>query len=666
MNFKKLFYTTLFIALAISCGKDDGPSTPPIEENNAPAISAQNFSAAENLSSGQTIGTVSATDADGDSLEFSLSGNSPFTISKAGALSLSNGQQLDFETTQQYELSVSVTDGQASGSATMTITVTDINEPPVFGQDAFQFGADEDITSTDTIGTVMATDPEEDNLNYEIIANDNDLFNIDPQTGDITLAEGAVLDFETVPSHTITVQVSDGANTTTTEVAIALNDGDEFPIFDQESYAFEADETISSGVVIGTVSADDPEGDSLEYEIVVNDNDLFVIDPGTGAISLAEGQSLDFETNEEHTLTVQSSDGENTVQVEVSISVNDIDEAPVFDQSNYNFDAFETIGDDVVIGTVSAINPEGQQGLQFSIADDQSGLFEINDNGEISLLANSNLDFENEQQHQITIQVSDGELMAQAQVDIQVGDAVLAEDPNSFIIKIDTNKAAFSNFELFFNHQPFNYDVMVEWGDGNTTHHVDDNPEHEYGTDGTFTIAVQGVMPYVQFAGLSSFKIISLEQWGNIQWLRTRGMFSGCGDMFYNATDAPNLEQVEDMGAMFGNAESFNADISNWDVANVKNFDFMFQGASLFNQTLHDWNISSAAVMTDMFGNSGMSSQNISSTLIGWESQAPNNGVTLTNDFIISVCNDQQSIDAVESLINQYGWTINYVEAFCF
>lgn len=59
-----------------------------------------------------------------------------------------------------------------------------------------------------------------------------------------------------------------------------------------------------------------------------------------------------------------------------------------------------------------------------------------------------------------------------------------------------------------------------------------------------------------------------------------------------------DVSNVTDMSAMFSDATQFNQDIINWDVGNVRNMSEMFQGASSFNQLLKSWDVSN---VTDMF-----------------------------------------------------------------
>merc|ERR1719178_520024 len=63
-----------------------------------------------------------------------------------------------------------------------------------------------------------------------------------------------------------------------------------------------------------------------------------------------------------------------------------------------------------------------------------------------------------------------------------------------------------------------------------------------------------------------------------------------------------DVSRVGDMGAMFSYAKSFNQDLSNWDVSRVVDMQGMFDGAKSFQQTLcaAAW-VNSKASKVDMF-----------------------------------------------------------------
>ncbi len=62
-----------------------------------------------------------------------------------------------------------------------------------------------------------------------------------------------------------------------------------------------------------------------------------------------------------------------------------------------------------------------------------------------------------------------------------------------------------------------------------------------------------------------------------------------------------DVSSVTDMNQMFRQAFIFNQDIGDWDVLNVTNMKFMFRQAFQFNQDIGDWDVSSATNMDGMF-----------------------------------------------------------------
>ena len=93
-----------------------------------PVISSgSSFSAAENQS---LVGTVTATDANGDPLTYQLTGTNAadFSITSAGVLSFVTSP--DYEVQSSYAVMVTVSDASSSSSQELTISVTNVNEMP--------------------------------------------------------------------------------------------------------------------------------------------------------------------------------------------------------------------------------------------------------------------------------------------------------------------------------------------------------------------------------------------------------------------------------------------------------------------------------------------------------------------------------------------------------
>jgi len=745
-------FSTLMLAVAIlwSCGKDDGATPEPEPKNTPPELENQTFEVNENIEPNQGFATVMAEDAEEDTLTFSLIKDESnfFTVSGDGGISLIEGKSLDFETTEEHNLTVRVSDGSSNVSAVITILVQDVNEAPIFDEN-IQFEVPENIADTFVIGTITATDPENDALTYSTSEDDNGLFEItedgklslakdqmldfeaatsheitvsvtdgeestlspvtinvtkvDPENtaptmedqsievdenidasivfativaedaeddeltfsltvdesenftisdnGEISLVEGASLDFETMEEYGLTVQVTDGNSSAEATITISVQNVNEAPIADQESQ-FDAQEDIDDTVIIGSVTATDPENDVLGYSIAVNDNGLFEIN-GNGEISLVEGAGLDFETSQEYNITVQLTDGNLSTEAVITISVQDVNEAPIADQES-QFDAQEDIDDTTIIGTITATDPESDP-LTYSISENDNGLFEINENGEISLAADQMLDYESQTEHTIQVTVADEEFSTTIDVTITVEDVqeiVLADDPASFVTTWETDA---NEQTIYIGLDPdLVYDFTIDWGDGNIEE-IDeiaflenDNLSHTYDIAGVYTVAINGTFPAMRTEVSYDFgpnlenvdKLISLDQWGTMEWKRMDTMFTWCTNMVYNAEDTPNLSQVEtmtslfsqchsigspdltdwdvstvtDMRSLFNNASSFNGDVSTWEVGNVTNMRHMFFQTQ-FNGDISQWDVSNVTNMSFMFVNN----EEFNGDISGWQ-----------------------------------------------
>ena len=68
---------------------------------------------------------MTATDADGDSLTYSISG-SEINISSSGVLTFATAP--DYETKNSYTATVTVSDGTDSATQGITVTITDVDE----------------------------------------------------------------------------------------------------------------------------------------------------------------------------------------------------------------------------------------------------------------------------------------------------------------------------------------------------------------------------------------------------------------------------------------------------------------------------------------------------------------------------------------------------------
>jgi hypothetical protein len=125
-----------------------------------------------------------------------------------------------------------------------------------------------------------------------------------------------------------------------------------------ENQSFNVNENESNGVVVGEVGANDADNDGLTY-VILSGNEIgtFQIDQDTGAITVADEISLDFETNPIYTLSIEVSDGFESATAQVTINVLEIDLPPEIDDQIFSIN--ENYRDSNV-GEVQASDPENQ------------------------------------------------------------------------------------------------------------------------------------------------------------------------------------------------------------------------------------------------------------------------------------------------------------------
>ncbi|PCE66291.1 cadherin domain-containing protein [Sediminicola luteus] len=280
------------------------------------------------------------------------------------------------------------------------------------------FSTPENTSGNEIIGTVLATDPDDDTLSFTLTTNSNGLFQI-KNTGEIRLSSGSLLDYETQNSHALVVSVTDGTDSAKADITISVSDIDENQAPTIASQNFSVAENIDDTATIANIVATDPNNDALSFTITTTQNVFEISD--SGVLKLQDGETLDFEGNDTYILNISVSDGSLTSSTDITIQVTDINEAPVFNDASNIDDVLENIDSDHVIGTILASDPEGDV-ILFSISSDESGLFEVNGNGEISLLAGKQLDYETATSHTLGIQISDASLSTQLDVTIGVID----------------------------------------------------------------------------------------------------------------------------------------------------------------------------------------------------------------------------------------------------
>uniref|UniRef100_A0A8C2HAD3 Cadherin domain-containing protein n=1 Tax=Cyprinus carpio TaxID=7962 RepID=A0A8C2HAD3_CYPCA len=347
---------------------------------------------------GTSVTRVTATDADdpvyGNSarLVYSiLEGQPYFSIDQTTAIIRVALAGMDREMREEYLVVIQAKDmgghmGGLSGTTTVTVTLTDINDnPPKFSKGSYEFTIPEDLGIGKPGGRVKANDRdigENAKSAYSIIGGDErDVFEIvtDAQTQEGILRLKKPLDFESKKSYNLTVvatniradSITGGPYMDQATVKIIIEDADEPPVFTKSAYLFDVHENAAINTVIGAVAARDQDATHSQVRYFIDRHtDLerqFNINVDDGKITLAK--PLDRETDMWHNITVTATEVRNHSQISraiVAIKVLDInDNAPEF-ATEYEAFLCENGKPGQVIQTISAVDKDNpSQGHTF-------------------------------------------------------------------------------------------------------------------------------------------------------------------------------------------------------------------------------------------------------------------------------------------------------------
>ncbi len=308
-----------------------------VSVNSPPVVDAANFSIAENSADGANVGSpITFTDPDtGQTHTFAITGGNTgdaFAINaNTGQITVASGAALDFEATPTFSLTVQVTDDGTpaqAGSATVTINLTDVNEAPAPGGGPFSIA--ENSANGTVVGAVAANDPDSGQTHTFAITGGNvgGAFAINVASGQITVANSAALDFETTPTFSLTVQVTDDgapAQSGTGTITIDLNNVNEPPVANPQSVT-----TLEDTLVTITLTGADPENGSLTFSIGTP--------PTNGSLSGA-GASRTYtpnpNTSGSDSFTFTVSDGTNTsAPATVGITITAVNDPPTITGQN--------------------------------------------------------------------------------------------------------------------------------------------------------------------------------------------------------------------------------------------------------------------------------------------------------------------------------------------
>ncbi|MEI2769104.1 MAG: cadherin domain-containing protein [Nitrosomonas sp.] len=311
---------------------------------------------------------------------------------------------------------------QATGSVTVNITAAN-DAPTDLALSANT--VDENVANGTSVGTVSATDPDSgDTQSYSLTDTAGGRFAIDSSTGEITVANGTLLNYEAAASHSVTVRVTDSGGLTYDETfTVNLTNVNESPTGADATVTINEDGSHTMTAANFGFSDVDA-GDSLS---AVRIDTL----PGAGSLTLSgvavtAGQVItvaDITAGNwvftpvagangtgYASFTFSVRDSNNTYDAApntLTVNVTAANDAPTDLALSANTVA-ENAANGTSIGTVSGTDPDSGDTQSYSLTDTAGGRFAIDSStGEITVANGTLLNYEAAASHSVTVRVTD-------------------------------------------------------------------------------------------------------------------------------------------------------------------------------------------------------------------------------------------------------------------
>ena len=437
---------------------------------------------------GSKVGKVVGTDydtynADFSKLSYKMSTNNTgnradvakkFNVDPRSGLITSNAE-FDYETESkhQYTFMVTVSDGEFSKDVEVNVNIQDIEEITSEDAAAYKNQAPEitnsapiEVAETKTsangvIGNITATDPDTNhdpapnaewgytNLRYmlnkviEVNGSTDFPFEIDENTGAITIREGETLNFAKQNKYQFEAKVTDcpvvnGVSplSTTAKITIIVTDDNTAPKFVTLNDVYEVEENVATNTEVddGNIVVYDEDDADIDNLVITINSDLFeVVQEGKtnrnthkSTFAIKTRASLDYETILSSKgnaifdvkLTIKDAAG-NTSTQDCQIRVIDVNEEPAFDKDSYTFMPYENTPAYDIIGEVITTDPDNNT-LYYSLEGDDAAQFTIDANGIISTVKGTELDYETKDTYKFYAVATDKEHTVKVPVTVTI------------------------------------------------------------------------------------------------------------------------------------------------------------------------------------------------------------------------------------------------------
>ncbi|HCE1358464.1 TPA: tandem-95 repeat protein [Vibrio parahaemolyticus] len=284
------------------------------------------------------------------------------------------------------EITYTVTDGELTDAAKVTVTVNPVNDAPTIKVDAVE-SITEDAVSTDTVVatlTVRDTDTPEDQLTVSLENNSNGYFVLVGNEVKLTQAgvDSVNNDELNLKNLTISASVSDGVNPTASDSdSLVVNRVNDAPTIKVDAVESITEDAVNTDTVVATLTVrdtDTPE-DQLTVSLENNSNGYFVLVGNEVKLTQA---GVDAVNNDELnlkdlTISASVSDGVNpTANDSDSLIVNRVNDAPTIKVDAVESITEDAVNTDTVVATLTVRDTDtSEDQLTVSLENNSNGYF---------------------------------------------------------------------------------------------------------------------------------------------------------------------------------------------------------------------------------------------------------------------------------------------------
>ncbi|OEE12962.1 polymer-forming cytoskeletal family protein [Vibrio cyclitrophicus ZF205] len=347
-----------------------GSTTYSVDEDNVITISeAQLIANSSDIEGDVSVSDVSYSGADGI-----------FTDNGDGTYSFAANE--NFNGNINLDVTVIDDDG-ATAQTTAGIDVIAVNDAPVSGDLAYSVDEDGSITLSQEQLLAQASDLDGDDLtaanltagdNATVTANDDGSFTITPDAdfnGDIDLS----------------FDLSDGTETVVATADLTVNPVNDIAVVEDVAYTIEEDGSLTFTDEQLLAGASDIDGDELSVaDVSYTGAEGVFTDNGDGTYTFAPNENF----NGEVSLDFSVSDGTETVDANIDVTVTDVNDAPVAGATSYqmNEDGTITLSPEQLIANSSDV--DGEVSLESVTYSGSDGSLVQNDNGSVTFTPSEN------------------------------------------------------------------------------------------------------------------------------------------------------------------------------------------------------------------------------------------------------------------------------------